>query len=403
MTGPRHPIGRLAYGSGSLDIDVPADATVVLPRHRRARRDPLGALRAAISRPVAGPPLRELVRPGQRVAISVCDITRPQPRRCMLAALLEMLDGVIRDEDVVVLIATGTHRASTDAERLRDARRRRARPWRVVDHDARDDDSLVDLGHGRRRAGPAEPRVGRGRPADHDRVRGAALLRRVQRRPEDGGARAGRPGDRARAPQRARGSATRGRRGASSTATRSTTPSARSPRRPASTSRWTSARRREQRITRAFGGEVLAMHAAAAAAAAATRRCSPSSARSTSSSRPTAAIRSTRTSTRRSRACPRRPTVVAAAARSCAPPSAATASRTTGPTARCCIGRLARGAAGADRRVPGHDAGPVAGPDPGAGPGRRRTCSCAPTACPTKRSERPTSSRSRTWARPSWR
>jgi nickel-dependent lactate racemase len=35
----------------------------------------------------------------------------------MLEALMEVLDGVIRPEDVVVLIATGTHRASTTQER----------------------------------------------------------------------------------------------------------------------------------------------------------------------------------------------------------------------------------------------------------------------------------------------
>jgi nickel-dependent lactate racemase len=34
----------------------------------------------ALRQPVAGPPLRELVQPGQTVAISMCDGTRPQPR-----------------------------------------------------------------------------------------------------------------------------------------------------------------------------------------------------------------------------------------------------------------------------------------------------------------------------------
>jgi lactate racemase len=146
MTGRGTRSVSLAYGSGSLDIEVPADATVVLPRHQAHAHDPLGALRAAINRPVAGPALRALVRPGQRVAISVCDITRPQPRPLQLAVLMEALDGIVRDEDVVVLIATGTHRASTEAERLEMLGPAALARWRVVDHDARDDASLVDLG-----------------------------------------------------------------------------------------------------------------------------------------------------------------------------------------------------------------------------------------------------------------
>ena len=146
MTGRGTRSVAIAYGSGSLDIDVPADATVVLPRHRSPAADPLGALRAAINAPVAGPPLRELVRPGQRVAISVCDITRPQPRPLQLAALAEVLDGVIRDRG---RRRPHRHRHPSGKHRARAARDARSdvlAQWRVVDHDARDEACLVDLG-----------------------------------------------------------------------------------------------------------------------------------------------------------------------------------------------------------------------------------------------------------------
>ena len=76
----------------------------------------------------------------------MCDITRPQPRPLQLSALAEVLDGVVRDEDVVVLIATGTHRASTERERLEMLGPDVLARWRVVDHDARDEASLEDLG-----------------------------------------------------------------------------------------------------------------------------------------------------------------------------------------------------------------------------------------------------------------
>lgn len=138
---------RLAYGSTGLTVRLPASATTVIePRSRSAARAPTAVLGAAIRHPVAGPPLADVIKRGQRVAISVCDVTRPQPRELMLGAIMEVLDGVIRPEDVVVLIATGTHRASTTDERRAMLGDEVLSTWRVTDHDARDATRLIDLG-----------------------------------------------------------------------------------------------------------------------------------------------------------------------------------------------------------------------------------------------------------------
>jgi lactate racemase len=135
---------RLAFGDGGLPLRLPASSTTVVePRFVPAAPDQRAVLATALRRPVAGAPLRELVRPGQTVAISVCDITRPQPRRLMVPAVLDELDGVVRLEDVVVLVATGTHRTNTDAElraMLGDAV---VDAVRVVNHDSRDASSMV--------------------------------------------------------------------------------------------------------------------------------------------------------------------------------------------------------------------------------------------------------------------
>ena len=121
----------LAYGDGRLAVELPAgvDLTVVEPTYQPPLADPAAALRGALRRPVAGPPLRDLVRPGQTVAISMCDGTRAQPRHLMVPAVLEELQGIVRPEDVTVLVATGTHRGSSPAElRAMLGRRRRRRP-----------------------------------------------------------------------------------------------------------------------------------------------------------------------------------------------------------------------------------------------------------------------------------
>jgi lactate racemase len=141
---------RLAYGTTGLDIDVdPEVTTVVEPVRRRAVADPAAALRAALREPAGGPPLRELVRPGQTVAISACDGTRPQPRHLMIPAILAELDGITRLEDVVILVATGTHRGNDDRELREMFGDQVAGSVRIVNHDARASGDLVFAGvHG---------------------------------------------------------------------------------------------------------------------------------------------------------------------------------------------------------------------------------------------------------------
>ena len=86
---------RLDYGSDGLEVDLPDDrVTIIEPRARPAVPDSQAALAAALRAPIAGPPLRDLASRGVRVAISVCDITRAQPRREMLRALLDEMPGV---------------------------------------------------------------------------------------------------------------------------------------------------------------------------------------------------------------------------------------------------------------------------------------------------------------------
>jgi nickel-dependent lactate racemase len=138
---------RLAYGSTGLDIEVARDrTTVVEPTHHRGVSDPRAALRRALRFPVSGPPLRDRVKPGQTVAISACDGTRPQPRQLMIPVILEELDGITNLTDVVVLVATGTHRGNDDAELREMFGDAVVDSVRVVNHDARDEGQLAFAG-----------------------------------------------------------------------------------------------------------------------------------------------------------------------------------------------------------------------------------------------------------------
>ena len=139
---------RLAYGVGGLEVELPDDrTTVVEPTYQAGADDEFAVLREAVRKPVAGPPLSELAKPGMKVAISMCDGTRAQPRDKMVGVVLDELG--VPDEDVVILVATGTHRPNTDAEIRTMLGDEIADRVEVVNHDARDPSTLTFLGeHG---------------------------------------------------------------------------------------------------------------------------------------------------------------------------------------------------------------------------------------------------------------
>jgi lactate racemase len=137
---------RLDYGTEGLEVDLPSDRTTVIePEYPEGVADVPETLRRALTEPIESPPLGELVPPGRKMAISICDGTRPQPREAMLRAIFEALPR-LPPEDVVVLIATGTHRANTRDEIERMVGKEIASRYRVVNHDARDRASLAFAG-----------------------------------------------------------------------------------------------------------------------------------------------------------------------------------------------------------------------------------------------------------------
>ena len=143
---------RLDYGEEGLDFRLPAGAAgraeIIRPRFPPPLASPGESEEAAITRalraPVAGPPLRERIRPGATVAISVCDPTRAQPRIPMLRALLEELP--TPPERVTLLIATGTHRPATPSELEAMLGSELLAACAVENHDCRRDSDLVRVG-----------------------------------------------------------------------------------------------------------------------------------------------------------------------------------------------------------------------------------------------------------------
>lgn len=129
-------------------IELPEDRVdVVGPPTSAPLKHPVAALRAALQNPIGSRPLRDLVMPGQRVVVAVCDVTRPQPRSLMLEAILTEIGHSVPAAEVTILVATGSHRANTPSELTDMLGSEVMRSCRVLCHDARDKSSLVYVGH----------------------------------------------------------------------------------------------------------------------------------------------------------------------------------------------------------------------------------------------------------------
>jgi lactate racemase len=144
---------RFAFGKHGIEVSVPDgfDCQIVRSRSARALDDAVGALDAALDRPIACAPLKKMAAGMRTAAISVCDITRPAPNRVTLPPLLRRLhDAGIPKDGVTILIATGLHRAATKEEIDVILGPEIAAKYRVASHDARNFAAHRALGTTRR-------------------------------------------------------------------------------------------------------------------------------------------------------------------------------------------------------------------------------------------------------------
>jgi nickel-dependent lactate racemase len=104
------------------------------------------AVEEALGRPMGSPRLRELVKPGQTVALIVTDITRKLPEEIIIPLLVKELEaGGIKKENITAVVATGTHRENT-AEELREKYGPVVEEIEFINHNPWKEDGLVRIG-----------------------------------------------------------------------------------------------------------------------------------------------------------------------------------------------------------------------------------------------------------------
>lgn len=141
------------FGKTGVDVEVPGNIPCREVRSRKAIPvpDETAAVEAALDNPIGLAPILELARGKKTAAISVCDITRPAPNRITLPPLLKRLHQAgITKENIILLIATGLHRAATPEEISLIVGPEIAAGYRIVSHNARAHEEHRFIGETRR-------------------------------------------------------------------------------------------------------------------------------------------------------------------------------------------------------------------------------------------------------------
>ncbi|MBL9201692.1 MAG: nickel-dependent lactate racemase [Opitutaceae bacterium] len=136
----------LQYGRTGLPLELPsAHVTVVEPRFVPGLPDEAAAFQAAMRAPIGRPPLREIVKATDRVAIAIPDHTRPLPRERLLPWLFAELAHVPA-ENFTIINGTGSHRANTPDELRQMVGDAVFGRYRIINHDSRDPATLARVG-----------------------------------------------------------------------------------------------------------------------------------------------------------------------------------------------------------------------------------------------------------------
>ncbi|WP_010269066.1 nickel-dependent lactate racemase [Paenibacillus senegalensis] len=136
---------ELLYGRGKLIVEVPDHTVILEPLDQRGLDDEKTAVQQALRAPIGAKPLRESVKPGDKVAIVISDITRPTPNHKLVPWLLEELKHV-PDEQFVIINGTGTHRDQTREELVAMLGREVVERIRVINHHCHEAEELVRVG-----------------------------------------------------------------------------------------------------------------------------------------------------------------------------------------------------------------------------------------------------------------
>jgi lactate racemase len=140
----------LKYGVGWLTVDFEETSGfqgVMRPLDPEPLGDPSGAITGSLDTPISSPSLYSIAKGKKSACVVISDSTRPVPNRLILPPVLQILETQgIAPSHITILIATGIHRASTEAERLELVGPEILARYAVVDHLSKVQSEMVQVG-----------------------------------------------------------------------------------------------------------------------------------------------------------------------------------------------------------------------------------------------------------------
>jgi lactate racemase len=135
----------LLYGKDNLSIQLPDNSFVVEPTNMAGLQDTNREITDALRNPIGTPPLKEMVKSSDTVAIAISDITRPTPNHILVPLLIEELNHVPL-ENFVIINGTGTHRDQTRDEFIQMLGEWVVDNIRIVNNQCHEKETLVNVG-----------------------------------------------------------------------------------------------------------------------------------------------------------------------------------------------------------------------------------------------------------------
>ena len=136
---------QLAYGKKGYKLKVPTNFDVIEPKFIKEVGSAKEEINKALLSPTNSKPLRSLLEGKNDIAISVCDITRAQPRKVVIETIVEHIKDLIPISNIKILIATGTHRANTKEELIEMLGKDIVETLNVINHVCDDKESLIEM------------------------------------------------------------------------------------------------------------------------------------------------------------------------------------------------------------------------------------------------------------------
>ena len=140
---------QLPYGNGFQEVTLPEEKVLYDIHGNKADvlEDITAATLAAVRCPIASQPLQKVVRKGDKVAVIVSDVTRLVRTAEFLPVIISEINAAgVTDEDITIIVATGTHRAHTHDEDIAVCGKEIVKRITIHQHDSRNNEELTDLG-----------------------------------------------------------------------------------------------------------------------------------------------------------------------------------------------------------------------------------------------------------------